>query len=93
MSEGGENAVLHRIIIEGRRNIKITGVEDVESFDDDCVVVYTVDGTMTVGGAGFHINKLTIENGELEIDGDVDSIRYSDSRREEHGGFFGRIFR
>ena len=48
---------------------------------------------MTVKGMDFRINKLSVEDGELEIDGDVDSILYSDSRKEEHGGFFGRIFR
>ena len=93
MDENKKDTAIHRVVMEGRQSLRVSGVEDVESYDDDTVVIYTVDGTMTVKGMDFRINKLSIEDGELEIDGDVDSILYSDSRKEEHGGFFGRIFR
>ena len=93
MDENKKDTAIHRVVMEGRQSLRVSGVEDVESFDDDTVVIYTVDGTMTVKGMDFRINKLNVEDGELEIDGDVDSILYSDSRKEEHGGFFGRIFR
>ena len=93
MDENKKDTAIHRVVMEGRQGLRVSGVEDVESFDDDTVVIYTVDGTMTVKGMDFRINKLSVEDGELEIDGDVDSIQYSDSRKEEHGGFFGRIFR
>ena len=93
MDENKKDTAIHRVVMEGRQSLRVSGVEDVESFDDDTVVIYTVDGTMTVKGMDFRINKLSIEDGELEIDGDVDSILYSDSRKEEHGGFFGRMFR
>lgn len=93
MDENKKDTAIHRVVMEGRQSLRVSGVEDVESFDDDTVVIYTVDGTMTVKGMDFRINKLSVEDGELEIDGDVDSILYSDRRKEEHGGFFGRIFR
>ena len=93
MDENKKDTAIHRVVMEGRQSLRVSGVEDVESFDDDTVVIYTVDGTMTVKGMDCRINKLSVEDGELEIDGDVDSILYSDSRKEEHGGFFGRIFR
>ncbi len=93
MDENKKDTAIHRVVMEGRQSLRVSGVEDVESFDDDTIVIYTVDGTMTVKGMDFRINKLSVEDGELEIDGDVDSILYSDSRKEEHGGFFGRIFR
>lgn len=93
MDENKKDTAIHRVVMEGRQSLRVSGVEDVESFDDDTVVIYTVDGTMTVKGMDFRINKLSVEDGELEIDGDVDCILYSDSRKEEHGGFFGRIFR
>ena len=93
MDENKKDTAIHRVVMEGRQSLRVSGVEDVESFDDDTVVIYTVDGTMTVKGMDFRINKLSVEDGELEIDGDVDSILYSDSRKEVHGGFFGRIFR
>lgn len=93
MDENKKDTAIHRVVMEGRQSLRVSGVEDIESFDDDTVVIYTVDGTMTVKGMDFRINKLSVEDGELEIDGDVDSILYSDSRKEEHGGFFGRIFR
>ena len=93
MDENKKDTAIHRVVMEGRQSLRVSGVEDVESFDDDTVVISTVDGTRTVKGMDFRINQLSVEDGELEIDGDVDSILYSDSRKEEHGGFFGRIFR
>lgn len=82
----------HNLTLCGRGRLCVTGVEDVGSFDDDCVTAYTTEGVMTVRGANFKINRLNVEIGELELEGDVDSIEYSDGVRRG-GGFFGKIFR
>ena len=82
----------HRIEMSGRERLTVTGVEDVDSFDDDRVIAYTVEGIMTVKGADMHINRLNIENGELEIEGSIDSITYEDGHKND-GGFFSKIFK
>lgn len=83
----------HKITMIGREKITVSGVEDVDSFDEDKIVAYTTEGVMTVKGAEFRINRLNVEDGELEIEGDVDSIEYADGHKSDKGGLFGKIFK
>lgn len=87
MQSGG-----HRVVAEGRECIKITGVEDVESFEESEVIAYTNMGVLTLHGSDFKINKLNVESGELIINGELDSMAYSGSSGEKTG-FFGRLFK
>ncbi len=83
----------HRIVMTGREKMTASGVEDVDSFDDDRVVAYTTEGVMTVKGAELRINSLSVETGELEIEGEIDSIEYADGHKSDKGGLFSKIFR
>ncbi len=84
---------VHKVMMTGREKLSVSGVEDVDSFDEDRITVYTVDGTMTVKGAAFRINRLNVEDGQLEIEGEIDSIEYSDSHKKEKVSLFGKIFK
>ncbi len=88
-----EEASKHSVYIKGRGKLSATGVEDVESFDDDKIIAYTDEGQMTVKGAGLKINRLSVESGELEVEGIIDSVEYQDTHHSEGGGFWGRIFK
>ncbi len=89
-----ENIREHKVTIDGRKRLTVTAVEDVESFDEEKVVILCDMGTMTVTGADFKINRLNVDIGELIIEGEVDEIQYSDRMRDEKGGgFFGKLFR
>ena len=84
----------HKVIIEDRARLMVSAVEDVESFDDEKVVIVTDMGTMTVIGADFRISKLNVDDGQLVIEGEIDEIQYSDTARSDKGGgFFTRLFR
>ena len=83
----------HKLTMVGRNKMTVTGVEDVDSFDDDKIVAYTTEGVMTVKGADFRINRLSVEDGVLEIEGEIDSIEYADGHKSDKGGFFSKIFR
>ncbi|MBO5955718.1 MAG: sporulation protein YabP [Clostridia bacterium] len=83
----------HKLTMVGRNKMTVTGVEDVDSFDDDKIVAYTTEGVMTVKGADFRINRLSVEDGGLEIEGEIDSIEYADGHKSDKGGFFSKIFR
>jgi len=82
----------HNIVMEDRKSVMITGVADVDSFDDQTVVVYTDLGELTVRGNNLHIGRLSVETGELNITGNIHALGYSDDR-EKGGGFFGRLFK
>ena len=68
-----------------------TGVSDVDSFDDQTIVAYTDLGELVVRGHGLHINRLNMETGELTLTGEVDSLTYTEGRREN--GFLSRLFK
>lgn len=84
----------HCISMKNRSGLTVGEVEDVESFDEEKVVVRTSMGTMTVTGTDFRIHKLNVDDGQLIIDGTVDEIKYSESaERVNRGGFFSALFR
>ena len=94
--ENTETKSGHTVLIEDRSRIKINCVDDVESFNDEKVVVYTSMGVMIVTGFDFKVSKLSVEDGQLVIDGEVDKVEYMETAkddRNESGGFFGRLFR
>lgn len=93
MDERARGELQHKVIMTDRASLLVSGIEDIESFDDDTVVAYTVDGIMTVKGINFKINRLNVDIGELEIEGDIDSISYTDGRKGDKGGFWGKIFK
>ena len=70
----------HKLILSNRRTGTITGVADVISFDITEVLLETEQGMLMIKGADLHVNRLTLEKGEIEIDGKIDSMTYS-----EHG--------
>ena len=81
----------HRLELTGREHLLISGVEDVERFDDTGIVMSTSAGTLVVTGEELHIGKLSLEGGELHVDGRIDSISYEDPA-VGRGGFFSRLF-
>ena len=81
----------HHIILEEREQLSVSGVEEVESFDENTIVMLTSRGTLVVRGEELHIEKLSLDGGELRVEGSVDSLTYEDGGREG-GGLFSRLF-
>ena len=72
----------HHILLEGREELTVSGVEEVESFDENTIVMLTVKGTLVVRGEDLHIEKLSLDGGDLKVEGTVDSLSYEDGGRE-----------
>ena len=68
----------HRISFENRERGSITGVKDVISFDLTAVLLETESGMVTIKGHDLHVNRLSVEKGELDLSGTIDGILYSD---------------
>ena len=81
---------LHRLELDGREKLVVSGVEDVERFDETGIVMSTSAGILTVMGEGLHIGKLSLEGGELYVDGRIDSLSYEEPRTG--GGLLRRLF-
>lgn len=83
----------HNLILEDRNRLTVTGVSDIERFDEEEVVVATELGQLTIKGQGLHLNKIDVEDGELSVEGELDSLAYADRQDRVQGGFFARLFR
>lgn len=82
----------HLLTLSERNTLSVTGVVDVENFDDTVVVAQTEQGELTVRGRELQVGRLDLTSGDLTLNGTVDSLTYSE-RRSESGGFFGKLFR
>lgn len=83
----------HNLILENRHTLTVSGVEDIDSFDEETVVLLTDMGELTVKGESLHINKLNVDTGELHVEGDIHSMIYTNDEPRRGGGLFARLFR
>ena len=86
-----EAARAHNITLNDRKRLNITGVEDVDCFNEQVVVLKTPLGTLTVTGAGLNMSQLSLEDGRVSLEGEVDAMEYTGGRRK--GGVLKRLFR
>ena len=80
-----------RIELSGREHLSVSGVEDVDRFDENEIVMNTSEGVLVVTGENLHIGKLSLDGGELHVDGHIDSLSYEDADRPS-GGLLSRLF-
>ncbi len=86
--------VIQNIILENRGKLTISGVLDVLSFDDQVVILETELGLLTVKGENLRINKLSIDTSEVIVEGDINSLNYSDKESNKtSGGLISKIFK
>lgn len=87
--------LVQNVLLENREKLSISGVLDVESFDEESVVVETEMGILIIRGEDLHINKLSIDSSELNIEGYITALHYSDTDggRTKGTGFWAKMFR
>lgn len=81
----------HTITLNDRKRLSITGVEDVDCFNEQIVVLQTPLGTLTVTGAGLNVSQLNVEDGRVSVEGEVDAMEYTGGKKK--GGVLGRLFK
>mgnify|MGYP001851938003 FL=1 len=87
--------VVQNLILENRKKLSVSGVDDVLSFDDQVVMIETELGLLTVKGENLRINKLSIDTSEVIVEGEISFLSYSDKELEKQksGGFMSKIFK
>ncbi len=75
----GGKARQHKLMLSNRKSCTVNGVSDVLSFDVGEVLLETDQGMLMIKGSELHVNRLTLEKGEVDIDGRIDSLTYSES--------------
>ena len=75
-----ESSIPHQLILDERQRLSLSGVSDVDSFDDAVVVAHTSLGDLTVKGQHLHICRLNTESGELSLEGQIDLLEYTEPK-------------
>lgn len=82
------------IIMEDRSRLSVSGVEDIDTFDESNFIAITSAGALIVKGADLHISKLNVDTGELVVDGEFDSCVFNNSYGgKAGGGLLAKIFK
>ena len=81
----------HNLMLEERNKLVVSGVTDLGGYDEQTIVAQTEKGELTVRGEGLHIIRMSVEMGELQVEGNIISLQYSEI--QPAGGFFSRLFR
>ena len=66
------------LYLENKEILNITGVEGVDSFNDETVILITTKGKLTIKGEKLNISKLNVEEGKLMVKGSINSIVFSE---------------
>ena len=81
------------IILENRKSLSISGITDVDSFDEKEISLYTQLGELTIQGRELHIDSMSVETGDMTITGDIWAIIYGDKDKKGPISALGRLFR
>lgn len=85
----------HKLVVNNRKTSMVTGVLDVLSFDLNEILLETEQGMLMVKGKDLHVNRLSLEKGEVDLSGQIDSIAYSEVHQSSKQGenFFVKLFK
>ncbi len=82
----------HSVWMEERSKLTISGVRDVDSFDEETLIVFTDQGEITIKGEHIKVSRFSAETGEFAASGTFQSLSYS-QRLPKNSGFFARVFK
>lgn len=83
-----------KLVMQNRERVELTGVTEVISFDNKEILLETVEGALQFTGENLHVKRLTLERGEVIVEGRVNSLAYHESQKDRTAGsFLGRLFR
>jgi len=81
----------HALHLEGRELMSVSGVKDVDSFNEQEIRLVTEMGLMYVEGSGLHITKLNLDDGQILLEGEISAIQYGEMETER-ASFLARLF-
>ena len=86
---------VHKLVVNNRKTSMVTGVLDVLSFDLNEILLETEQGMLMVKGTDLHVNRLSVEKGEVDLTGNIDSIAYSNVNQagRQNENFFAKLFK
>ena len=83
----------HSLMLEYRSRLTVTGVTDTDKFYENSVLLYTCMGELTVKGKDLRVGLLSVETGDMVIEGEINAVIYGDSQVKGPLGFVGRLLK
>lgn len=83
----------HSLALENRKLLHLSGVTDIDSFDEGQIMLFTQLGELVVKGRELHVNELSVEKGELTVEGDIWSLSYGEKNRKAKAGLIKKALR
>lgn len=86
---------VHNLILESRKRLSVSGVDEVESFNEEEIILRThQSGVLIIKGSQLHINRLNVDTGDVNITGVIDSMDYIAESPDAKGpGFLARLLK
>ena len=88
-----QNVAKHEFCVKDRKNVTVSGVKEVLSFDEQTVRMLTVSGELMVDGEDLRVKTLDVDRGIVAVDGQISSLSYADDRVTERKSFWSRLVR
>lgn len=89
-----EKNLPHHLILENKRKLSVSQVTDVDTFDENRIVLYTEDDILIIEGYDLHLQRLDVSGGELLVEGEIISLQYTGRENAVKGkGFFKRMLK
>ncbi len=82
-------ALPHKLTLDQRKNLTVTGVTEVVSFDETAVIARTQQGTLVVQGKDLQLKTLLPEGGQVAVEGHISALLYEEPRPA--GSFWRRL--
>ena len=92
MNENNIQIKPHNVIIDNRRKMELTGVCDVSGFDEQTVSLITEMGGLVIKGTGLHITRLSLDTGDVTVEGNVNAMQYTTAGTPSKG-LVSKLFR
>lgn len=83
----------HKVILQNRKNMDISGVKDVSSFDEKKISLLTEKGFMEIRGQDLHVSGLSLEVGQVAVEGSIDSVVYKNEASQKEESLIHKLFR
>ena len=93
MTDGNIKFKNQNILVEDRNKVTITGVDQVESFNENTIVLKTIKGGMIIKGENLNVDKLNLDDGNVKISGIINGVYYVDKDSSQKGNIIGKIFK
>ena len=92
LGEGSTRIRSHSVHIEGRELMSVSGLKDVDCFNEAEIELLTDAGQLRIEGSGLHITKLSLDEGQVIVEGEILALEYSEDA-QQRGSLFSRMFR